>query len=211
MTEQIQLKRAEPAVPQEIAELFGQRHLVLGEKTELYDALSARIVSAVHPEDIVEWFWVKDITDLLWEIQRLRRFKAATINNGRKAALRALFRIVIEDGQLSVPELYKKGQGLAHEFTSGEGKAKKDLQSLLEKNGFDEHSVAAKAFSLGIEVLETVDRLLAAAELRRDRILREIDFHRETLGRRMREAVDVEDKKPALLASAEKEAGSVHN
>jgi hypothetical protein len=46
MAERIELKQPEPAVPKEIQELLGKRHLVLGEKPELYDALSSRIASA---------------------------------------------------------------------------------------------------------------------------------------------------------------------
>jgi len=28
----------------------------------------------VEPKDMIEWWWVKDITDYSWEIRRLRRF-----------------------------------------------------------------------------------------------------------------------------------------
>lgn len=208
MAERILLKQPEPAVPKEIQELLGERHLVLGEKPELYDALCSRIASVVQPKDIIEWFWVKDITDLLWEIQRLRRHKAAIINDGRKGALRELLWIAIDDG--NVPS--ERADRLAHDFISGNAKTKAKLQALLTEHNFDEHSVASKSFEQAIETLETIERLIAAAELRRDRILREVEFHRETLGRRMREAIEAEGKKPALLESTKKDTGSsVHN
>jgi hypothetical protein len=36
----------------------------------------AFIAQDVKPRDIIEWFWVKDIADLVWEARRLRFYKA---------------------------------------------------------------------------------------------------------------------------------------
>ena len=57
--------------------------LLRGEKVELYDELIGQFARIIEPKDMIEWWWVKDITDHCWEIRRLRRFKVLLIELGR--------------------------------------------------------------------------------------------------------------------------------
>jgi hypothetical protein len=186
-------------IPDEIQTLFGKPPLLYNESVELYATLLSKISLAIEPKDTIEWFWVKDVTDLLWEIQRLRRFKAMIINYGRKDALKQLFMIVIDDGQAEPGEAFRRAERLAHQAINGEPKVKSDLNAVLEKNGFDDEVIRARAFHRYIERIETADRMLAAAEIRRDRVLHEIEFRRETVGRRLREIAAAEGDKALRL------------
>jgi hypothetical protein len=62
-------------VPAEVQALFGDPPLLLGEDNGLYYTLMDHFTKLVEPKDIIEWWWVKDMTDHTWEIRRLRRFK----------------------------------------------------------------------------------------------------------------------------------------
>ena len=64
-----------------LTEIFGPPPLLEGESQEVYATLLARVTGTVSPKDIIEEIWVHDIVDLVWEILRLRRLKAALLSS----------------------------------------------------------------------------------------------------------------------------------
>jgi hypothetical protein len=64
------------SVPEEIKELWGSPPLLLSEDVETYYRVAAHLARTIKPNDIIEWFWVRDILDLTWDVHRLRRIKA---------------------------------------------------------------------------------------------------------------------------------------
>ena len=72
-------------------EIFGPPPLLDGESQEVYDALLARVTGTVNPKDIIEEIWVHDIVDLVWEILRLRRLKAALLSSSLGRGLHKLY------------------------------------------------------------------------------------------------------------------------
>jgi hypothetical protein len=63
-------------VPPDVLALFGEPPLLRGEDDRVYYTLMEEFIRLVEPKDVIEWWWVKDMTDHTWEIRRLRRFKA---------------------------------------------------------------------------------------------------------------------------------------
>ena len=57
---------------------------------DAYDRLLTGVGVAVGPKDVIEWLWVKDFVDLLWEAQRLRRMRVALLTGARRQALHAV-------------------------------------------------------------------------------------------------------------------------
>ena len=55
--------------------LLGPPPIIFGEDKCAYDALFARVQASVRPKDIFEEIWVRDVVDLVWWAQRLRRLK----------------------------------------------------------------------------------------------------------------------------------------
>jgi hypothetical protein len=45
-----------PVVPEDVRALLGPSWIIEGEDTELYEALLARVGTAVEPADIIDWF-----------------------------------------------------------------------------------------------------------------------------------------------------------
>jgi len=80
--------KLDPARLEGVEELLSKRPLIPGEDPTLYDALLARVREAVRPFDIIEHIWVKDIVDLVWEMQRWRRLRAATFAQAHREVLR---------------------------------------------------------------------------------------------------------------------------
>jgi hypothetical protein len=55
--------------------------------------------------------------------------------------------------------------------------------------GIGLEGVVAQGLCIELDFLERIDRMIMAAEARRNAALREIDRHRATLGRQLRQAV----------------------
>ena len=80
-------RQLRPVVPLEIQSLLGAPPVSREEDALRYDDLLAQVSSVVKPKDVLEWLWVKDVVDLVWEAQRLRRIKIGLISISRQAAL----------------------------------------------------------------------------------------------------------------------------
>ena len=80
--------------------------------------------------------------------------------------------------------------------------------ALLKLHGFDEEAIRARAFHRHIETIETTHRLIAAAEVRRDKILREIDHRRATVGQRLRQISADAENAPIQLPAPSPNGGA---
>ena len=114
----------------------------------------------VDPKDMIEWWWVKDMTDHTWEIRRLRRFKVLFVELQRDRT---------------------------HENQKMQATVGLDEDEEPEPVPLPDSEKDSAEFYL-IDRYKGVDRLIASAELRRDRTLREIERRRENLARRLRNA-----------------------
>ena len=151
-----------PGVPDKVLALFGDPPLLRGEDDSLYYTLMEQFADLVEPKDMIEWWWVKDMTDHTWEIRRLRRFKVLFV-------------------ELQRDQTHENQKMLA---TVGLDEDEEPEPVPLP----DSEKDSAKFFMYLIDRYKGVDRLIASAELRRDRTLREIERRRENLARRLRNA-----------------------
>jgi hypothetical protein len=128
------------------------------------------VTAAVEPCDVIEVFWVRDVVDLLWEVLRLRRLKAS------------LLLASAASGRLG--RLWRKGDQDVIERVRQE----------LEKSNVSIENVMAETLVLKLDEVERIDHIIAQAEARRVRILREMDRHRTALATCLREATQsIED------------------
>jgi hypothetical protein len=167
-------ERTLPPVP------FGPAPLVEGEDAGAYDELLLRISAAVRPHDVFEEIWVRDIVDLVWEAFRLRRLKACLMTSGARRALARTLSPLVGGPQ---------ADGLARSWAAREPGANAAVEEHLAAAGIGLDGVAAQALCFELDFLERIDRMTMAAEARRNAALREIDRHRTTLGRQLRQAV----------------------
>jgi len=147
------MSKKEFVIPLEVEAQFGVPPLLRGEDDSAYYTLMDNFAKLVEPKDLMEWWWVKDMTDHTWEIRRLRRLKVV------------------------LPECY-----------DGTLRANIERPAKSQDEAVDREKEAAHLLSGIIRDYTAVDKLIASAELRRDRTLREIERRRETLARRLRKA-----------------------
>ena len=119
---------------------------------------------------------LKDIVDLSWEIARLRRYKALWIEIQRDFA-----NANIKDARKRPddPRLFP-----GYPMTPEEIEERRNWPLM------DTEKDSALFLHANLESYETFEKLLKSAELRRDRILRELDARRERIGPLLRKKSD---------------------
>ena len=163
---------------------FGPPPLIAGEDAAAYEALCARVAGAVAPADVLEEMRVRDVVDLDWEAQRLRRLQAALL----RAAAHEGLAVVL------TPLLGLSGaHDLAAQWAAGKRRAARRVRALLAAAGLGQDAVAAQTFAACIGDFERIDRMIMQAESRRAAALHEIEFHRALLAHALREALADED------------------
>jgi hypothetical protein len=159
---------------------FGPAPLIEGEDAGAYDELLLRVSAAVRPADIFEEIWVRDIVDLVWEAFRLRRLKACLMTAGtRKALAQGLAPLVG----------WTQADGLARSWAARKPGAIGTVEEHLNTAGVGLEGIVAQGLCIELDFIERIDRMIMAAEARRNAALREIDRHRASLGRQLRQAV----------------------
>jgi hypothetical protein len=165
------------SVPPDIQALFGDPPLLSTEDPNLYWDMFGRFAEFVEPKNIIEWVWVKDSVDLSWEIARLRRYRALLIERERESKNAEIdyAREHADDRNPSWLDKLKRPQ----------------IEAPPNAPRLDTEADSASLLILQyLGTYETIDKLLMAAELRRDRILRELDFRRERIAPLLRKISD---------------------
>jgi len=148
-------------VPPALLALFGDPALLPCEDPSLYKTLRDEMVAHVEPADIVEWLWIRDLVNLNWEIGRLWRIKRRLVEIKRDE--------VVHNRELRAVPIDEDDPPCEVKVPESE----KDF---------------AELFKYVLDDYQRVDRLIASAEVRRDRLLVGIGRRRKETARRLREA-----------------------
>lgn len=160
-------------VPPEIEALFGDPPLLSTEDPKLYWDMLDRFGEFVRPTNIIEWLWTKDIADLSWEINRLRHFRAIIVENKRKQ----------ENAKIEYARQHADDRNVYNTYQC----SREQIEARATAPRLDTEADSANMFHALLGSYETIDKLLMSAEMRRDRILRELDFRRERIAPLLRE------------------------
>ena len=176
------LQPAQPAgATNSIALIFARpAALAAGEDAMVYDDLAARIAGAVAPKNIIEQLWVRDVVDLVWEVVRLRRYKASLLTTRAYHGVSAVLK------GLGDSEFFTKSKEWAARRPTAIG----DLNAQLANAGIGPEAIAAATFAERIDEFERIEKRIADVERRRAAVLREIELYRAALAARLREAAD---------------------
>jgi hypothetical protein len=147
---------------------------VNGEDAAAYHQLAARFAAAVAPANVIEEMWVRDVVDLVWDVMRLRRLKSG------------LFTVGASDGMEKILRATGGERYLAREWAARKPDAVSAVNTHLSAAGLDMADVATSTFAARIDEFERIERMLAAAEVRRAAALNAIDNRR--LAERLRAA-----------------------
>jgi hypothetical protein len=193
-------------IPASVKALWGKPPLLSHEDPQVYWRLAGSMSRDVEPTCVIEWFDVKNVVDLTWEIIRLRRFKALIIELRRD------------------PPEYSYEETEADEETETDGESEADPAAGTAETETNEDSPegsepdlceaedeldraekkAVEIFLGQLDDWERIDSLIASAEIRRAAALREIERRRSIWADRLRAASDA-----ALGEVVEREAPGI--
>ena len=168
----------------ELSDLLGPPPLLPSENVADYEALSVRVIAAVKPTDAIEHLYVRDAVDLQWELMRLRHLKTRFLVSSASVGLKILMNMRMN---------YVDSDPNYKSWIKNERKGIKNIKSMLSDWGLSEADIHAQTLAKKIDEFERIERLIANAEARRNTALRELDRHREAVGRRLKNALDTED------------------
>jgi len=161
--------------------------LANGDDAAAYAQLAGRIRAAVAPANIIEEIWARDVADLTWDVVRLRRLKAG------------LFTIGASDGMTQILCGLEKhaitGQLRARDWAARKPAALVEVNTQLSAAGLDMGDVATSTFAARIDQFDRIERMLAAAEVRRAAALHAIDNRR--VAERARAAAEAAERAAA--------------
>lgn len=193
----------QPAIPPQFNFMLADRPVLNDEDSAQYDTLLSAIVQQVKPTNVIEVMWVKDITDLIWEAKRLRRWRSQILHQAQVEAVAALIAPAIKqensktDGLQYNPE--SRAAHLAFGWLSGDQSLTTNIEQMLQARGLTVADVSAKAFQLKLTDIERIDRMGASVEQRRDTLLHKIERKRASFSLALRAAaVDVTDVEPSV-------------
>ena len=107
-------------IPAEIADIFGHPPVLSTENRQAYDALMTQLALEWNPRNIIGWMFVRDITDISWEIFRHRRAIANLFAISFKTALGAVLTDVLpEEGCKPWVDRNDAVEGLAQAWFDG--------------------------------------------------------------------------------------------
>lgn len=181
--------------------------LLRTELEEDFEKLFDELKRDIQPATFVELRYVFVIAELIWDIMRHRRDKAGIINNAfRKALANILQPILSPPGgayNSYALQMHLAAQQLASEWCYSQ-ESKDRVSGLLEEAGLDMRSVETEALRLSLDAIERVDRLLTAAEARRDKALRSIVWCRESFVKMLQQSSErilAAEQVPSIVSS----------
>jgi hypothetical protein len=164
--------------------------LTITESSDELASLCEQVNDEIEPTGFIERMYAGDIIALTWDILRLRRAKTGIINGAFLAALESILeQLLPREDYESVYDHERAANDLAREWFENE-KAETQVAALLRKFGLDECTIEAEAFRSRAEDLERLERMLALAEVRRDRALRSIADYRQSLAKQIKKSTD---------------------
>jgi nucleotide-binding universal stress UspA family protein len=194
--------------PAALAKLFADPPLVGNETREDYDGLFNAIAAAAKPADAIAWLFVRDITDLSWEIRRERSLKLQVIKSAQTGVVRELLtppqpftdKLILFDFE----ELDPNAEKIAKEMKqwASDPKARRRIEKELAEKGHDASEILTMALNQAADRIDAIDRRIATYELRRMAALRAIGHYGEMLARRL-EAVSSEVIEEQFTEAAE--------
>ena len=116
---------------------------------------------------------MRDICGLVAEADRLRDWRIQIVEQARAAAVQQLIRPILEMAHRDLEGARETGSAaiLALSWAGGQAASCERVDRLLGERGLTRRSVAAKAFQLALSDVERIDRMIAAADHRRDTLL----------------------------------------
>jgi hypothetical protein len=203
--EQLGVPANQPSTPSATAEtlstlaLLGPAPLLEGEDSNAYNELLTRISAKVAPTDVLEEIWVRDVVDYTWEAFRWRRLKTRLITSTEDRGISA---VLVSRAAGSTDEIMS-ANFWTKDWASRDPDRMKRVGHKLASANVSMDEVWAHTMVANLTAIGSLDRMTLHAEMRRNAVLREIERHRVSFGKALRQASEIEDAEFEEINKAE--------
>jgi hypothetical protein len=164
---------------------LGAPPLLPGENAAQYHDLVARLSAEINPAGPIEEIFVRDLADLTWDVLRLRQMKMYLVAANRHKGVERI---------LSIAMHWHDRERLLKNWCVRDPQAIKSVNTYLASTGLTMDAAMAETLSVKLDDIERIERLIMAAEARRNATLREMERHRSALAAKSERAVrNIED------------------
>lgn len=189
-------KAAAPSASDNFAALgaaLGDPPLLPGEDRAAYDELHDRLMADTKPLDAIEYIWVREFTDLTWQILRLRRYLTALSASRLHQGLERIL----------TPRISSIGKmkDLVSEWARRDEESLAVVEELMGQFEFSNDTIEAETFVSILKSADKIENLMSVAEAKRTNIIREIGRRRETLARQLTLATQAEEADFRVIGS----------
>jgi hypothetical protein len=157
--------------------------LLISESSDEHDYLRNALQQQIQPKSFLEHIWVADLVNGEHELWRLRQFRARIIRSKTPQALRNLLRLLADISESDQID-YLASKWFTNKMV------KRTVSRILRDFGSDETSIDAEALLLSMTDIGMLDARKAELELRRDKILRQIEDYRAGLAIQVMTSLD---------------------
>jgi hypothetical protein len=182
-------------IPADLVPIFNPPPLLSSEDPKVYCRILVGLAEDLQPVTVTEWLLVKDITDLNWEMRRMRRWKSAVLEATRTvepdrttdhnvSAIRAEQNTRILPAMRRVVSEYASARGESIPPAPPEPPPPKKRARRQKKTQQQIDAATAQVFRDNIDFCDAVERQMATMEARRAGLYRELELYRE--GRALR-------------------------
>ena len=138
--------------------------LLPGERREDYFLFFEAMLRELVPNSDLEWLLCIELTWIMWDIQRLRRWKNAIVVLNQRPALEEALRQTDPAYSLHPPTAsIRAALRKKVDAAGGDWKRSGEFIDQLEKAGYDDEALNAAAFLESAAALATVEKFLASA------------------------------------------------
>ena len=168
------------SVPAELKRFEEPSGLLPGESRREFEIIRSMIIEDICPRSNLEWLWIFDLVELSWEILRYRRLKERILQIYRSEAIAIILQRLDGAGMPQQSKTVVRAHSkLAAAEWSEDPRSAREIDTRLEKHGFDLSAINAEVFLQAREAFGLFDGLMHLAQSRRITLLREINVRRE--------------------------------
>ncbi|MBS7805857.1 hypothetical protein KIH24_14890 [Rhizobiales bacterium TNE-4] len=154
------------------------------ETQEEFDRLFDHLLEATNPRNAIEFIYIRKAADITAQINRYERDRDGLLVTEQMR----LLKFYLKDVKIK-PDI----ETALLQWSAGEETAVTVIESVLERHGMTTHAVYSKVLENKVDALQKIEGIINGLENRRFASFREIDRHREALGKQLQDAIRLQD------------------
>ena len=166
------------------------------ETQEEFDRLFEHLLEATNPRNAIEFIYIRKAADITAQINRYERDRDGLLI----AEQMRLLKFYLKDEKIK-PDI----ETALLQWSLGEESAVAVIESVLERHGMTTHAVYSKALENKVDALQKIEGIINGLENRRFASFREIDRHREALGKQLQDAIRLQDGSYSIVFAQHEE------